>query len=173
MTRSLAAAVLAVLLLAGCASAPPSAASSRFRSLVLVETSGGSPETETFVSRFLLVLSEAGLGNVADARLAGAKIGMLRDAASPEASRFRGRYPGDAYLGLTLDPCGYAGRGTGISCTVTLLLLSPDGKEAARFDTSGSNATLITGADDKSPEAEASRAAAEKAARKLLGLVTR
>lgn len=173
MKRALAATLLVFFTLAGCASAPPSAASSRFRSLVLVETSGGSLETETFVSRFLLVLSDAGLGNVADARLAGAKIEMLKDAASSQAIRFCERYPGDGYLGLKLDPCGYAGRGSGISCTVSVLLISPEGKETARFDTSGSNATLITEGSDKSPEVEASRAAAEKAAKKLLSLLAR
>lgn len=172
MARPLAAALLAVLTLAGCSSAPPSAASSRFRSLVLVETSGGSPETEAFVSRFLLVLSEAGLGNVADARLAGATMDILRNAASPEAARFRARYPGDAYLGLRLDPCGWAGRGSGISCTSAVLLLSPEGKEIGKFDVSGRNATLISEGSDRNPEAEASRAAAEKAAKKLLSLLT-
>ncbi len=140
---------------------------------MLVETSGGSLETETFVSRFLLVLSDAGLGNVADARLAGAKIEMLKDTSSSEAIRFHERYPGDGFLGLKLDPCGYAGRGRGISCTVSVVLISPEGKETARFDTSGSNATLITEGGDKSPEAEASRAAAEKAAKKLLSLLSR
>jgi hypothetical protein len=168
VTRRHAVAVLAALALAGCASAPPSASSSRVRSLVLVETSGRSPETETFVSRFLLVLSDAGLGNVADARLAGAKLDILKDGASPEGARFRERFPGDGYVGLRLDPCGYSGRGSGISCAVTVVLLAPDGKEMARFDATGSNATLISGADDKGAEAEASREAAEKAARKLL-----
>jgi hypothetical protein len=171
--RSLAAAFLVFLTFAGCASAPQSAASSRFHSLVLVETSGGSPETETFVSRFLLVLSDAGLGNVADARLAGAKIEMLRDVSSSDAIRFRDRYPADGYLGLKLDPCGYTGRGRGISCTVSVVLISPEGKETARFDSSGSNATLITEGGDRNPEAEASREAAGKAAKKLLSLLSR
>ena len=168
-----AAALLVFLAFAGCSSAPPSAASSRVRSLVLVETSGGSPETETFVSRFLLVLSDAGLGNVADARLGGATIEMLKESASSEATRFREQYPGDGYLGLRLDPCGYKGRGGGISCSVSVLLISAEGKEMARFDASGSNATLITEGSDKSPEAEASRAVAEKAAKKLLGFLAR
>ena len=173
VTRPLAAFLLVSLALGGCASTPPSASSSRYRSLVLVDASGGSPETEAFVSRFLLVLSDAGFGNVADARLAGARIDMLKEAASSEAIRFRERYPADGYLGLRLDPCAYRGRGSGITCTVSVVLVSPEGKEMARFDTSGSNATLITEGGDRSPEAEASRAAAEKAARKLLGLLTR
>ncbi len=173
MTRPPAAALALLLAFAGCSSVPPSAASSRVKSLVLVETSGGSRETEAFVSRFLLVLSDAGLGNVADARLGGATIEMLKEASSPEAVRFRADYPGDGYLGLRLDPCGYAGRGRGISCTVSVLLVSAEGKELARFDASGSNATLITEESDRSPEAEASRAAAEKAARRLLRVLTR
>ncbi len=172
MTRILAA-LLAMVTLAGCASAPPSAASSRVRSLVLVEASGGSRETETFVSRFLLVLSEAGLGNVADARLAGGGIDMLKDAASPEAARFRAGYPGDGYVGLRLDPCGFAGRGRGIECSVNVVLLSPEGKETARFDVSGHDTSIPGPSDDKNPEADASREAAEKAAKKLLGLLPR
>ena len=173
MKRRLAAVLIVSFALAGCASAPPSAASARLRSLVLVEASGGSPETETFVSRFLFVLSEAGLGNVADARLGGARIEMLKVAASPEAVRFRERYPGDGYVGLRLDPCGYTGPGSGITCTVSVVLISPDGKETAHFDSSGSNSSVVTDGSEDGPEARASRVAAEKAAKKLLTLLAR
>jgi hypothetical protein len=171
--RPAAAVLLVFLALAGCASGPPSAASSRFRSLVLVEASGGSLETETFVSRFLLVLSDAGLGNVVDARLAGARIEMLKEASSPEAVRFLSAYPGDGYLGLDLSPCFNAGRAAGIKCTATVTLLSPEGKELAKLESSASNSTGYSSDSEKNPEAEASRAAGEKAAKKLLALLTR
>jgi len=164
-------AVVQVLALAACASAPSSVA--RPRALVLVEASGGSPETEAFVGRFLSVLSDRGAGNVADARLAGAKLETLRDPSSPEAIRFRSAYPGDGYLGFDLPPCYFAGRATGIKCAATVTLLSPDGKELAKLETSASNSTGYSSGSDANPEAEASRAAAEKAAKKLLAVLTR
>ena len=164
-------AVVPVLALAACASAPSAVA--RPRALVLVESSGGSSETEAFVGRFLSVLSDAGAGNVADARLAGAKLVVLRDPSSPEAVRFRSVYPGDGYLGLDLPSCFFAGRGTGIKCPATVTLLSPGGKELARLETSASNSTGYSSDSERNPEAEASRAAGEKAAKQLLAALTR
>ncbi len=162
---------LLALLLAACSSVPPAPASTRFHALVLVESSGGSLETEPFVARFLSVLSDAGLGNVADARLAGARLEMLRDAGAPEAARFRAAYPGDGYLGLELPPCGVVGRATGLQCTATVVLLSPAGKELAKFEATATNATGYSSESEGNPEGEASLAAAEKAARKLLALL--
>ena len=162
---------LLVVFLVACSSAPPSL--SRPHALVLVESSGGSSETEAFVGRFLSVLSDAGAGNVADARLAGAKLVVLRDPSSPEAVRFRSVYPGDGYLGLDLPSCFFAGRGTGIKCPATVTLLSPGGKELARLETSASNSTGYSSDSERNPEAEASRAAGEKAAKKLLAVLTR
>jgi hypothetical protein len=156
-----------------CSSSPPVHAPPRLHALVLVEASGGSLETETFVGRFLSVLSDEGLGNVADARLAGGRLETLRDASAPDAVRFRTDYPGDGYLGLDLPPCGYAGRATGLKCTASVVLLSPEGKELVRFETSASNSTGFSSESDRNPEAEASRAAAEKAARKLLSSLSR
>lgn len=138
-----------------------------------MESSGGSLETEAFVARFLSVLSDAGLGNVVDARLAGARLDMLRDPAAPEAVRFRAAYRGDAYLGLDLPPCGPTGRATGLTCTAATTLLSADGKELARFEVSATNATGYSPESDTNPEAEASRAAARKAARRLFTLLAR
>lgn len=165
--------LLPLALLAACSSAPPARAPARLHALVLVEASGGSPETETFVGRFLSVLSDGGLGNVADARLAGGRLETLRDASAPDAVRFRADYPGDGYLGLDLPPCGYTGRATGLKCTASVVLLSPDGKELAKFEASASNSTGFSSESDRNPEAEASRAAAQKAARKLLSLLSR
>ena len=162
---------LLVVFLVACSSAPPSL--SRPRALVLVESSGGSSETEAFVGRFLSVLSDAGAGNVADARLAGAKLVVLRDPSSPEAVRFRSVYPGDGYLGLDLPSCFFAGRGTGIKCPATVTLLSPGGKELARLESSASNSTGYSSDSERNPEAEASRAAGEKAAKQLLAALTR
>jgi hypothetical protein len=121
-----------------------------------------------FVARFLSVLSDAGLGNVADARLSGARLETLRAATSPEAVRFRAAYPGDGYLGLNLPPCGYMGRATGLKCTATVALLSPAGKELMKFEVSATNATGYSSESEGNPEEEASLAAAEKAAKKLL-----
>ena len=164
-------AVVPVLALAACASAPPSG--TRPRALVLMEVSGGSPETEAFVGRFLSVLTDRGAGNVADARLAGAKLDVLRDPSSSEAVRFRSAYPGDGYLGIDLPPCYFAGRATGLKCPATVTLLSPDGKELAKLETSASNSTGYSSGSDSNPEAEATRAAAEKAAKKLLDVLSR
>lgn len=160
-----------VLALAACASAPTTVA--RPRALVLVEASGGSRETESFVGRFLSVLSDAGTGGVTDARLAGAKLDILRDPSSSEAARFRSAYPGDAYLGFDLPPCFVAGRAAGIKCTATVTLLSPEGKELSKLEASASNSTGYTTESERNPEAEASKAAGEKAAKKLLGVLTR
>lgn len=170
MRASLAAAL--VLAVAACSPAPlPSAA--RPRALVLVETSGGSPDTEAFVARFLSVLSDAGTGNVNDARLSGAKLDMLRDPGSSEAVRFRAAYPGDGYLGFDLPPCFRAGRAAGIKCTATVTLLSPEGSVLAKFETSASNATGYAADAATTPETDASRVAGQKAARKLLSALAR
>jgi hypothetical protein len=159
------------LALAACASAPTSVA--RPRLLVLVETSGGSPETEAFVGRFLSVLSDAGTGGVTDARLAGAKLDLLRDPSTSEAVRFRSAYPADGYLGFNLPPCYFAGRAADIKCTATVTLLSPEGKELAKLEASTSSSAGYTSGSEKNPESEASQAAGEKAAKKLLGVLTR
>ena len=161
------------LLLAACSSAPPAGAPSPDRALVLVESSGGSLETEAFVARFLSVLSDAGLGNVADARLSGARLETLRVATSPEAVRFRATYPGDGYIGLDLPPCGYVGRATGLKCTATVVLLSAEGKERVKFEASATNATGYSSESDRNPEAEATLAAAQKAAKRLVALLAR
>ena len=87
--------------------------------------------------------------------------------------RFRSVYPGDGYLGLDLPRCFFAGRATGLKCPATVTLLSPEGKELAKLETSASNSTGYSPDSEKNPEAEASRAAGEKAARKLLGVLTR
>jgi hypothetical protein len=164
---------LLVVLLASCSSAPPPEGPKRLRALVLVESSGGSLETEAFVARFLSVLSDGGLGNVADARLAGARLETLRDPSAPDGVRFRTAYPGDGYLGLDLPPCGRAGRALGIECTATAVLLSPEGKELARFEISATNATGYSSGSEGNPDIETSQAAARKAAKKLLSLLSR
>jgi len=160
------------VLVAACSAAPPAGAP-RLRKLVLVESSGGSLETEAFVSRFLSVLADSGVGDVADARLSGARLETLRDPSAGEAVRFRAAYPGDGYLGLEVPPCGYAGRATGLKCTSSVTLLSPNGKELARLETSATNATGYTSGSDQDPEEEATLAAAKKAAKKLLALLAR
>jgi hypothetical protein len=160
-----------LLLLAGCAPAPPPAAAPAGRAFVLVEAEAG-PETEAFVSRFLSVLADRGLGNVADARLSGLKLEALRDPNAPAAAAFRRRYPGDGYVGIDLPACGPVGRGS-IQCTATVRLLSPEGKELVKVDASGSNFTGISEGSDRSPETEAARAAAEKAARRFLAALGR
>jgi hypothetical protein len=136
------------------------------RALVLVEAEAG-PETEAFVSRFLSVLADRGLGNVADARLSGISLEKLRDSDAPDAAAFRRRYPGDGYLGISLPGCGPAGRGS-IQCTATVRLLSPEGKELVKLDATGSNFTGISTDSERSPETEAARATAEKAAKRFL-----
>jgi hypothetical protein len=170
MRRFLAA--VAVLSLAACASSlPPSA--SRPSALVLVEVSGGSPDAEAFVARFLSVLSDAGSRSVTDARLSGARLDVLRDPGSPEAVRFRSVHPGDGYLGFDLPPCFPAGRAAGIKCTATVTLLSPEGGLLTKFEASASNSTGYTADSATTAEAETSRAAGEKAARKLLSALSR
>ncbi len=163
--------LLLPFLLAACSSVPPAPARVRLHALVLVESPGGSLETEAFVARFLSVLSDSGLGDVADARLAGARLELLRNAAAPEAARFRAACPGDGYLGLDLPPCGVVGRATGLQCRATVVLLSPAGKELAKFEVSATNATGYSSEEEGNPEGEASLAAAEKAAKKLLSLL--
>jgi hypothetical protein len=160
-----------LLFLAGCAPVPPPVAAPAGRAFVLVEAEAG-PETEAFVSRFLSVLSDRGLGNVADARLSGVALETLRDRDSPIAAAFRRRYPGDGYVGIDLPGCGPVGRGS-IQCTATVHLLSPEGKELVKIDASGSNFTGISTDSDRSPETEAARAAAEKAARRFLAALVR
>jgi len=166
------AAVSVVLVLSACSSAPPQTRTS-LRALVLVEVAGSGPEAEAYAVRFLSVLSDAGLGNVADARLAGGRLDSLRDATSAEAARFRAAWPGDGYLGIDLPGCGPAGRSGGVRCSGTIRLLSPEGKELAKVEEGASNFTMIAENPDRSPEAEAARAAAEKGARKLLAALPR
>jgi hypothetical protein len=161
-----------LLFLAGCAPVPPPAAAPAGRAFVLVEAAGTGPEAEAFVSRFLSVLADRGLGNVADARLSGVALEALRDPNAPTAAAFRRRYPGDGYVGIDLPGCGPVGRGS-IQCTATVRLLSPEGKELVKVDASGSNFTGISEGSDRSPETEAARAAAEKAARRFLAALGR
>ena len=161
-----------LILLAGCAGAPPPAAVPAGRAFVLVEAAGIGPEAEAFVSRFLSVLSDRGLGNVADARLSGMALETLRDPDAPAAAAFRRRYPGDGYVGIDFPGCGPVGRGS-IQCTATVRLLSPEGKELVKVAASGSNYTGISTDPDRSPETEAARAAAEKAAKRFLAALGR
>ncbi len=168
-----AAAALSLTLLWNCSASPPAALPAGApRALVLVEVKGSGPEADAFVERFLSVLSDRGLGNVADARLSGLALDTLRDPAAPAATAFRRLFPGDGYLGVAFGGCGYTGRGA-IQCTATVRLLSPGGKELLSLEAAGSNYTGLSDNPERSPEREASWAAAEKAARSFLSKLGR
>ncbi len=167
------AAALSLALLCGCAASPPaSLPAGAPKALVLVEVRGSGPEADAFVERFLSFLSDHGLGNVADARLSGLPLDTLRDPEAPAAASFRRLYPGDGYLGVAFGGCGYTGRGA-IQCTATVRLLSPGGKELLSLEAAGSNYTGLSDNPERSPEREASWAAAEKAARSFLSKLGR
>ncbi len=166
-------AALSLALLCGCSASPPAALPAGApQALVLVEVRGSGPESDAFVERFLSVLSDHGLGNVADARLSGLPLDTLQDPASPAAAAFRRLYPGDGYIGVSFGGCGYTGRGA-IQCTATVRLLSPQGTELLAVEATGSNFTGLSDNPERSPEIEASWAAAKKAARSFLSKLGR
>ncbi len=86
----------------GAAASPGTAPSTSPKSLVLVEASGPGPELERFMPRFLSELSDRGIGNVVDARLAGAKLDRLEGSSAED---FRRQFPGDAWMGVQMDLC--------------------------------------------------------------------
>ena len=171
--------LLALVALAGCASSPagaPAATAASVRRLVLVEVDGRGSEADAFVSRFLLALSERGLGEVTDARLAGAALESLRDASSSAAERFRTHYPGDAYVGVKIPPCQpirARADSVEIECSVTVRAISPAGASLAEFEARDANFTGIGRNEETGPEVEAARGAATKAAKKLAAALGR
>ncbi len=155
---------------------------------MLVEATGPGPELERFLPRFLSELSDRGFGNVADARLSGAKLDRLEGRAAED---FRRQFPGDAWMGVKMDLCvtrehqssfpaesrdpatGVLVRGTEIvttfssECPVTVTVLrAADGQPVASVDVKGLKMGNAVG-----PEGEeaglAAEDAAERAAKKL------
>ena len=180
----------------GCASGPaPSApaAGGPAKRLVLVEAKGPGPEVERFVTHFLSVASDRGLGVIADARLAGAH---LADVGAPgEVSTvFRRDNPADVYLGVLLSPCTvnrhegrYYDRQTSAAgvpvrvenvvvsydatCAVTVTLVGEAGAAARTLDVQGRNGTADVSASNTEAEAQAADDAAERAAKKLASML--
>ena len=172
-------ALLAFLALCGCGSSPagaPAVTPASVRRLVLVEVDGRGSEADAFVSRFLLTLSQLGLGEVTDARLAGATLETLREASSSAAERFRTLYPGDVYVGVKIPPCQpIRARGDSVEmeCTATVRAVSPAGASLADFEAKDANFTGIGRNEESGPEGEAARGAAKKAAKKLAAALGR
>jgi hypothetical protein len=175
---------VALLVLAGCASAPqPSTAEGSVPGgaappgrLVLVDVEGTASETDPFVSRFLEALSTRGLGVVVDARLAGGTLATVKDASSGAARRFRDLYPGGAYVGVTVPPCQPVRIRSGVvdvECVATVRVLSPAGEALGEFQVTGENATGLGTSADTGPDVEALRDAAERAAKKLAAVLKR
>jgi hypothetical protein len=192
--------VAPTLALLGCASAPAPSGSATAgaapgaepkKAIVLVEAKGAAPELERFVPRFLSAASDRGLGAIADARLAGARLADV--AVTGEAStEFRKAWPADVYLGILLSPCRIQRRegrvydrqtnvGTGTpvrvenivvsfeaDCTAMVSIVTAPGASGKAFDVTGRNGTSEVSTRDTEAEAQAAEDAAERAVKKLV-----
>lgn len=161
--------------------------------VVLVEADGREEELSAFVARFESELSDGGKVLFSDARLSGASFGSLGADPGGEAARtFRTEWPGETWLALSLSPCrvevsrmryndttpeGYrvdrVMENVRVDCRVSLRLVdAATGRVAKPFEVTGT-ATYrrAAGEEEETSELEATRSAAEKAAKKLPGLL--
>ena len=179
---------LAAVLLLACA--PDAAAWGKERPrVVLVEAEGSEEGLSAFVARLESELSDRGKVVLSDARLSGATLGAL--ASEPDGDRakaFRSEWPGEAWLAVTLSPCrvevsrmSYRDRtdegyvvdrvveNVRVDCPASLRVVDAGtGRGAPPLSVTGTAGYRREGGEDEEgPELEATRDAAEKAAKKL------
>jgi hypothetical protein len=196
MLKSLAPAVCALLIVFHTVSASPTPtpkaaktlSAKGIKQMTLVEAAGPGPEVERFMSAFLLEMSDRGAGNIADARLAGARLDDVRGLAGDE---FRKSWPAEAYLGVKVDACDIQGfrttmpdeeilangqrmrvtrvmTGYRVSCPATVTLVSAaDGKVLSEVRVTGQTGDKLS-TQDTEAEGLAAEDAAKKAAKKLV-----
>jgi hypothetical protein len=191
--RARTAALAALLVLAP---APSVAAAGKEKPrVVLVEADGRDEELSAFVARFESELSDRGKATLSDARLSGATLGALVAEADGETARaFRAEWPGDAWLAVSLADCrvdvsrmtyrdrtteGYAVdrvvEHVRVDCPATLRVVdAATGKGEKSLSVTGTASyRRDVGEEGESSELEATRDAAEKAAKKLPSLLPR
>ena len=161
--------------------------------VVLVEADGREEELSAFVARFESELSDGGKVLFSDARLAGASLGSLGADPGGEAARtFRREWPGETWLAISLSPCrvevsrmryndttpeGYRVdriiENVRVDCGVSIRSVdAATGKVAKPLEVTGTASYRRgEGEDGETSELEATRDAAEKAAKKLPGLL--
>ncbi len=169
------------------APAPTRAASGPVR-VVLVDAQGDEDDLDAFISHLQSEASDRQKVSIVDARLAGARLGVL--AADPDGSAaraFRAEWPGEYLLSVDLAPCqvkahsftmrdttpdGYPYQRTivdvSVSCTASLRAVEEvTGRQRLTEDVTGT-ATLRRSEDEETgPEREGILEAAKKAARRL------
>lgn len=185
----MAAARVVVLALAGSLLALPAFAQKPKPRAVLVEADGAEEELSAFVARLESELSDRGKLTLSDARLAGVSLGRLVAEPDGDAARaLRAEWAGTTWIGVSLAQCrvdvrrmtyretspeGYAYdrvvENVRVDCAATLRIVDAvSGKEAKPLVVTGTASYRRSGPDDEeSPQLEATRDAAEKAAKKL------
>lgn len=178
-----------VVALAGVLLALPVTAEKPKPRAVLVESDGDEEALSAFVARLESELSDRGKVTLSDARLAGISLGAVVAEPDGEAARvLRAEWAGTSWIGLTLSPCrvdvsrmtyretspeGYAYdrvvESVRVDCPATLRVVdAATGKEKKPLEVTGTANYRRSGPDDEeSPQLEATRDAAEKAAKKL------
>ena len=175
------------------ASSKPSPTPASPKKIVLVEAQGSVAQVDPFISRFLSEVSDRSDIAIVDARLSGAHISELKVSPPTEdAKAFKGAWPADLYLGITLSDCatkGIQARTPGFNdpmtgartvqvirtirteCPATATLIdAKDGRAVATATVSGSREENPESADASfDPTQAAEQEAAEKAAKKLFG----
>lgn len=178
-----------VLALAGALFALPAYAQKPKPRAVLVEADGDEEALSAFVARLESDLSDRGKVTISDARLAGISLGAVVAEPDGEAARaLRAEWAGTGWIGVSLAPCrvdvsrmtyretspeGYAYdrvvESVRVDCPATLRIVdAATGKEKKPLEVTGTANYRRSGPDDEeSPQLEATRDAAEKAAKKL------
>lgn len=178
-----------VLALAGALLSLPASAQKPKPRAVLVEADGDEEALSAFVARLESDLSDRGKATLSDARLAGISLGAVVAEPDGEAARvLRAEWAAAGWIGISLAPCrvdvsrmtyrerspeGYAYdrvvENVRVDCPATLRIVdSATGKEKKPLEVTGTANYRRSGPDDEeSPQLEATRDAAEKAAKKL------